>query len=73
MRIVLQDSTQPRTDTATAATTMAPPPEMRLRQNVGYLQAVYVEVVVLFGGYWLLLHRRSARLRERQKSTRGGR
>lgn len=72
MNISFQDSAQ-RTDSAAAATmaaTAMPQPERRgPPQNVGYLQAVFAEAVLLFGGYWLLLHRRSAKLRERQKSS----
>lgn len=73
MRISMQDTAQQRPDSATMATTMAPPPRMVPRDNSGYLQAVFAEAVLLFGGYWLLLHRRSARLRERAKASRTGR
>lgn len=72
MRILIQDSAQ-RTDSAApatvSATTMAQPERTGPPQNVGYLQAVFAEAVLLFGGYWLLLHRRSAKLRDRQKSS----
>ncbi len=68
MKILLQDSAQ-RTDSVTVAATLTPMQEQRLRQNIGYLQAVYVEAVLLFGGYWLLLHRRTKRLRDKQANA----
>lgn len=86
MTYLVQDSTQQRVidslradsvraeSLAVAATMTAPPPTMpNPRSNQGYLVAVYVECVLLFGGYWLLLYRRNASLRARQKHVRTGR
>lgn len=67
MTIFLQDTAQAQRDTsATTATTAMPMPEMRTPENVGYLQAVYVEVVLIFGGYLWLQYRRNVQLRQRQ-------
>lgn len=82
MKVRWQDSTQTRRDSAiadsvnaasNASTTALPMPEMRTPQNAGYLQAVYAEVVIIFGGYLILLFRRSAKLRQRQERFRHGR
>ena len=78
MKIVMQDTAprdtaQQRPDSVTMATTMAPQPRMGPPQNSGYLVAVFIEAILFFGGYWLLLHRRSAKLRARHESTRSSR
>ncbi|MEO7359329.1 MAG: hypothetical protein ABI120_03310 [Gemmatimonadaceae bacterium] len=77
MMMLLQDSTQTQAqtqrDSATTATTAMPMPEMRTPENVGYLQSVYVEVVLIFGGYVLLQYRRNVKLRQRQERFRHGR
>ena len=72
MMIVLQDSTTTQLDSASTTTAM-PMPEMRTPENLGYLQAVYVEVVLIFGGYLLLQYRRNVKLRQRQDRFRHGR
>jgi hypothetical protein len=73
MMIQVQDSTQMQRDSAVATTTALPMPEMRTPENAGYLQAVYAEVVIIFGGYVLLQYRRNAQLRARQQRFRDGR
>jgi cytochrome oxidase assembly protein ShyY1 len=81
MTYFVQDSaTQARAESAraesaaVAATMTQPPPNMaNPGKNVGYLVAVYIEAVLLFGGYFLLMYRRNATLRDRQKSARSGR
>ncbi|MEP6782003.1 MAG: hypothetical protein ABJC26_19040 [Gemmatimonadaceae bacterium] len=72
MMNLLQDSTtQAQRDSATTAT--VPMAEMRTPQNVGYLQAVYVEFALIFGGYILLSFRRDSSIRKRQQRFRRGR
>jgi hypothetical protein len=62
-----QDSAQQRADSVARATMTAPPPQMAPPQNAGYLQAVFGEAVLVFGGYLWLLYRRNAKLRARQQ------
>lgn len=69
MSVLTQDSAQQRVDSTTTTSTMVPPQRQGPPQNAGYLQAVYVQAILLFGGYWFLLHRRNAKLRDRQKSA----
>ncbi|MEO7998476.1 MAG: hypothetical protein ABI852_13585 [Gemmatimonadaceae bacterium] len=73
MMILLQDSTQTQRDSANVTTTALPMPEMRTPENAGYLQSVYAEVVIIFGGYVLLQYRRNVKLRQRQERFMHGR
>ncbi|MEP6762982.1 MAG: hypothetical protein ABJB66_01665 [Gemmatimonadaceae bacterium] len=72
MMMFLQDSTAKQQGDSTT-TALVPTAEMRTPQNVGYLQSVYVEFVLIFGGYILLSFRRNSNLRHRQQRFRGSR